>query len=150
MASARDIYQIHLDAVTDALWERDFDRCLDLFTLPHRRRLGTRDVLIEAKAALLAEGRAFRDTLDGLGATGFIRICRAGAFVGDDRIEGEHESYVVRGGTYQVQPYLVQLKLLLSGGLWRAAECHVPNFPIPLSGYPEAAPGRPTTDEDIR
>ena len=138
MGVAREIYQDHLDAVSEAIWDRRFDDVAALMAYPHRRRLGTRDIVVDDPDMLRAEARAFRETLDGFGATGYIRVCRHAVSDAPGRIVGWHETFVVRGGTYQVSPYEAEITLLRHGDRWFASDCHAPTFPLSVNNYPLA------------
>ena len=136
--TAHAIYQDHLDAVSEAIWNRDFDAVLGLMHYPHHRSIGPRVVVIDDPAVLAGQAAAFRDSLEGLRATGYVRVCREADFDGPDRIVGRHETFIVRGGTYQVDPYRAKLTLIRRDGLWLTSDCHVPDLPPAVKNYPLA------------
>jgi hypothetical protein len=123
MMSAQDIYQAHLDAVSEALWEHDFERVLDHISFPSF--LETDDALlrINNREAYLPSLKTFRKTLQRLGATAYHRLCREAAFAPEDpnRIEGIHETYALAGTRPVLPPYLNQMTLVHKAGRWLGA-----------------------------
>lgn len=122
---AHVIYQEHLDIVSDAVWRRShatlahhIDEVLDIETVdrPH---------LATTRAQAIGNLVAFRRAMEGVGATAYHRVCHAAEFVGEDRIEGCHRTYVMRGGNYVIDPYDCDMILRRRDGLWRMSDTRV-------------------------
>ncbi|TNF23140.1 MAG: hypothetical protein EP318_02035 [Rhodobacteraceae bacterium] len=124
MTSAMEIYQDLTDRATNALWARDYDTVLGLLALPYRIATQDFDLLHESEADLRDALVHYRDFLEHSGAQDFHRIATRAAFAPEtpDRIEGEHESYVLRGGQYVVDRYVSTQVLLRDKGVWRGVE----------------------------
>ncbi len=117
---AMEIYQGHLDIVTEAFWARNFDNVRPHMLLPGTMRL--KDVAREisdwdGRRALFDDQR---DGLDAMGATEYHRLVVEAAFSTPDRIEGSHLSYVIRGGSLVVSPYLSRMPLVRTPAGWKA------------------------------
>lgn len=122
---ANEIYQTHLDVVSDAVWRLDKDflevhieERLTVETMDRHLRSMGRD---ETIAALFA----FREAMESIGATGYHRVCSTAAFTTDHRIDGVHRTYVLRGGNYAAEPYLCEQRLCLHDGIWRMGDTRV-------------------------
>ncbi|MEM9795681.1 MAG: hypothetical protein AAF919_04285 [Pseudomonadota bacterium] len=118
--TAQEIYQGHLDLVSQAVWDRDYDRVAAVMRYPHVIHLAESDHLIDTEAELKLDVETFRDSLMGLGATAYHRVCRDASFdpSDDDRITGRHLTYVMRGGSYLVEPYNCAMILTRVDGVW--------------------------------
>lgn len=120
MNHALDIYQDHLDRVSQLIWAKEFDALPELMAFPHDVITNDSVVTVDAPETLITWARSFRDRLTELGATGYHRVAIAAAFSGDDedRIDGFHRVYVVNGATYLITPYSSEAKLQRQNGLW--------------------------------
>ncbi|WP_179379532.1 hypothetical protein [Jannaschia marina] len=114
-----------------AMWDRDHDTVARLHEIPHVILHPDGPKTFETFEALSEAARQFRDHLDGLGATGFHRVCEQASFdpLNADRITGVHWSYILRGGNYLTEPYSCQMELLRDGdGRWFTRNCIVPGL----------------------
>lgn len=121
--SATDIYQAHLDAVSEALWAREFDTLLEHIHFPSFIETDDEMLRIDTPDAYLPSLGSFRRKLETLGATAYHRLCREAVFANDDpnRIEGVHETFALNGATPVMQPYLNHMTLIRIDGRWRGA-----------------------------
>lgn len=142
MQTARDIYQDHLDEVSRALWDRDFFAITELKHFPHVIRYPDTEARFDTPADLCATMEAFRSKLDGLGATGYHRVCERASFdpLDRNRITGAHWTYIMRGGNYLSEPYSCEMVLVHKEPLWIVADIIVPEL---KHGIP-TPPRRPT------
>ncbi len=149
---AISIYQAHLDAVSEALWTRDFDRLLEHIHFPSFVETDDELLRIETPESYLPSVRSFRRKLDQHGATAYHRICLEAVFATDDptRIEGMHKTYALMGATQVMEPYLNQMTLVNMDGNWlgagiRAAtdnaRWHIITHPMTPARRPDLAKG---------
>lgn len=140
MSDARDIYQAHLDVVSQALWERDFELITDLKTFPHVMRYPDEKRVYNTAEELVVAMEALRDKLEGLGATGYHRVCDQASFdpLDTGRITGSHWTYILRGGNYLSEPYHCKMVLRQRDGVWRTSDIAIPSLrhgiPTPKQG----------------
>lgn len=82
-------------------------------TLDGMMVFNTPEDMISATQEFLAYIRRMR-------ASDFFRICREAAFMdgSETRVKGQHESYMLQGGTYAVAPYTNEMILELQDGQW--------------------------------
>ncbi|WP_298431205.1 hypothetical protein [uncultured Jannaschia sp.] len=128
MRDARDIYQAHLDRVSEALWNGDFAAVADLKVYPHVIEIETGQVESLDREALLATTEAFRRSLGEIGASAYHRVCLLAEFApdDDDLIEGRHVTYVLRGGNYVAPPFECRMALRRIDGQWLSGRIVVP------------------------
>lgn len=114
MTGAHDIYQDFLDTSSAALWNCDYDSVAAMLFYPHLIRLPEMDRVIRDPAEQQLDAQAFRESLTGLAATAFHRLCCDARFDPDDqgRITGAHTTYIMRGGSYLTDPYECSMSLL--------------------------------------
>lgn len=124
MNEALTIYQEHLDRVTQALWTGDDDAMANLLSLPNCMRTEDGEILLETPEAIIKAARDFRRFLDRSGAREYHRIAREARFHPTDanRIDGTHDTYILRGGQYVMEPYLNHQVLVREAGVWRGSE----------------------------
>ena len=145
MREAREIYQTHLDVVSRAIWDGDMAEVVRRTVFPQsvRFRDGTRTFATpeEYRAGVAT----FRARMQGLGATGYHRVCQTATFAAGDpgRIEGRHETYILRGGNYVTPPYGCDMTLVRAGNTWRVADIAVPALKhgLPTEGEAGAPDG---------
>lgn len=120
MLDAMTIYQTHLDLVSEAVWNKDDTTLAAAMTYPHALSTDRGLETINDGAAMIRRAHAFRQSLLDRGATGYIRVVVAAAFVGDaeDRIEGFHRVYVLNGATHVIAPYASEASLTRVGDEW--------------------------------
>jgi len=128
MTQAHDIYQDFLDKASVALWNRDYTTVAAMLSYPHLIRLPETDRIIQNAAEQQLDAQAFRESLKGLGATAYHRLCRDAQFDpdGPGRITGAHTTYVMRGGSYLTDPYECRMSLMRQpDGRWLADAINV-------------------------
>lgn len=120
---AANIYQAHLDAVSHALWARDFDGLLEHIHFPSFVETDDEMLRIATPESYLPSVRRFRRKLDQHCATAYHRVCLEAVFASDDpdRIEGMHKTYALNGATPVMDPYLSQMTLMRKDGKWLGA-----------------------------
>ncbi|CTQ50429.1 hypothetical protein [Jannaschia donghaensis] len=128
MQDARDIYQAHLDLVSRALWDRDYETIIAVNRFPHIIRFSDGNRQYDGPDDFAVMAARFRDHLDGLGATGYHRVCEHASFDPLDRhrITGGHWTYILRGGNYLTDPYNCEMVLVHEGAEWMIADIVVP------------------------
>lgn len=124
MSDALAIYQTHLDQMSQALWALNYDAIEDLLTLPTRMIALDDHVVFDDVKSLRRAARDFRAFLEECGAEEYHRIAQRAVFHPDysDRIDGSHDTYILRDGRYVLQPYLNHQVLVCEGGKWRGIE----------------------------
>lgn len=124
MGEALAIYQDHLDDVSRALWSGDDDKLLNLLSLPNRMITSDAELLLDSAEAVIKAARDFRAFLRKSGAQEYHRIAREARFHPEyeNRIDGSHDTYILRGGQYVLEPYLNRQVLVCEDGIWRGIE----------------------------
>lgn len=120
MNSALDIYQDHLNRVSEHIWARELDALTRIMAYPHQLSTGTEIVEVDTPETLKSWAKKFRDNLETLGATAYHRVAIAAAFTGndEDRIDGFHRVYVLNGARHLIDPYSSEAQLCLQDGVW--------------------------------
>ncbi|WP_299817041.1 hypothetical protein [uncultured Jannaschia sp.] len=120
MPEAAEIYQRLADATSRAAWDRDFDALGQLTDYPYTFTSDRGTRVTHTFEEFRADVEAFRQSLATLGATAYHRVCLKAEYVegSPDRIDGTHRSYVLRGGSYLVDPYECAMELVRRNGLW--------------------------------
>lgn len=123
MTIAHDIYQAHLDVVSDLQWRGDLDAVLDHMLLPKRIETADSVAVMENAADMRASLGSFHASMHRLGANAYHRVCLKAEFAADDSevILGVHRTYIMRGGQYVVAPYKAEMTLRRIDGQWRSA-----------------------------
>lgn len=122
--TALAIYQRHLDQVTHALMNKDFESFQKAVQIPHHRQTETDAHVIETPEEMRATFKKFTEKYVGLGVTDFIRLAQDAYFHSDTEIRGMHESHLIRHGARIIQPYPSRIRLLRSAdGIWRETHC---------------------------
>jgi len=120
MQTAAEIYQEHLDMVSQAAWRGDMDAVSAAMAYPHV--MYTDDSILRVRNAedLKASASSFIDSLRRQGATAYHRVCRDADFTSSERtrIEGSHLVHVLNGGTYVTPPFPSSMTLLRVDGTW--------------------------------
>ncbi|SLN42368.1 hypothetical protein [Pseudooctadecabacter jejudonensis] len=84
----------------------------------------------------ITSAKAFYDYMQRMGAKDFLRIAKSAEFVegNTELIDGIHETFILKGGTYVVEPYRNALRLRFVEGEWRGAafRSSVNNVTVPL------------------
>jgi len=120
MKDALNIYQYHLDSVSQLIWDRDFEGVTALMTYPHELATARGVTVVDRPETMVDWAREFRAHLDQLGATSYHRVAVAAAISGEDEseISGFHRVYVLSGATHLVDPYISEATLKLRDGVW--------------------------------
>lgn len=123
MKHALEIYQDHLDRISQHIWAKEFDTLPELMIFPHTVTTDDDVVTVDTPETAISWAQAFRNRLAELGATGYHRVAIAAAFSSndEDRIDGFHRVYVLNGATHLVTPYPSQAKLQKHNGVWLAS-----------------------------
>ncbi|MCU4654974.1 hypothetical protein N8I71_19210 [Roseibacterium sp. SDUM158016] len=120
--TAGEIYQGFLDAVSHKMMARDYAAVAAGMCYP--QTIETEDGLVSFDGPGMMEEAAasFGAFLGRMGATEYHRICDRADFAGGGtEIEGEHVTYILRGGTFVVPPYRNRMFLRFEDGAWRGA-----------------------------
>ncbi len=149
MPAAHDIYQTHLDALSDAVWRRDrgaiaalLDARIDVVTGDERFLSVDRDPSVDTLVG-------FADAMRGRGATGYHRVCTAAAHDGPAEISGSHMTYILRGGNYVIEPYSCDTVLVLRDGVWVMRSTRVDRPYLGAAAFnPPRARAAAATNED--
>jgi len=118
--TAFDIYQDYLDRTSVLLMQNDHDAIAKTFAYPNHMETLDGIMTLNTTAEAVQTTQAFRSYLQRMGASDFFRICRGAVFSGegDSVITGTHESYILRGATYMVEPYTNEVTFVLQDGQW--------------------------------
>lgn len=119
---AKRLYQAHIDTVTRLFWLRDWDGLVRHLGYPALIQSADAELFIRDEGTLRRTLREQRDSLDRIGARDYHRICVQARFdPGSDRtIHGQHETFILRGGSFVLDPYRCEMTLHEENGLWRA------------------------------
>jgi hypothetical protein len=128
--SAHAIYQAYLDQVTAWVWAGEDAKVAASMAYP--QTIVTTDCEMtfdttEGPAQMVRAVADFRASLRRLGATEYHRICSDARFLDDGRrIEGSHVTYVLRGGTYALEPFVSRMAMRRDAAdRWRGAGLRV-------------------------
>ncbi len=121
-SEAKDLYQRHLDAVTRAFWQKDWDGLVRHLGVPALIRTLDAEVFVRDEGAMRRSLLDQRTNLDRLGAQDYQRLCVNARFQpgNADMIHGEHETFILRGGSFVLEPYRSEMTLHCEDGIWRA------------------------------
>lgn len=119
--SASVIYQANLDAVSQALWNRDIPAMLQHLSLPNQVVTEDAEMVIASTEEMCLVANDFRDHLEKIGCNRYLRVCRGAAFMPGacDMIQGSHDTYFLRGQTPLRPPYLNRMTLVLTATGWK-------------------------------
>ncbi|SFI20595.1 hypothetical protein [Jannaschia pohangensis] len=120
MQSARDIYQRHLDIVSEAVWRGDMATVSAAMSYPHEMQTNDSTLRVETPEDLQTSAIGFVESLRRQGATDYHRVCTEAEFAtpGCDRIDGQHMVHVLKAGTYVTPPFASWMSLALIDGVW--------------------------------
>jgi hypothetical protein len=119
--SAKDIYQQVVDTLSDALMQYDFAPFSGLVAFPHIMQTLSTTFVMADQTELRVCFDSFALTLKAQSVTDYIRVVDFADFTSDDRIVGQHTSYILGGDHYIVQPYSSRLMLDRENGIWRVS-----------------------------
>lgn len=136
--SPKDIYQTNLDAVARVVFSGEMSRIQDLIAVPLTIQMADGSVQIDRLEDAVFMLSEQRDNLLNLGTTEYHRICVDATFVDPaaTQITGRHKTYVMRGATYLLDPFLCEMDLIKDAGLWRLRHmrCHMKNSDYTVIG----------------
>jgi hypothetical protein len=120
-------YQLHLDRVSDAIWRRDHEAVADEMRYPHVISAGQKVREIADRAAYLLVLVVFGAALSALRATDYYRVASKARVDPEtpDRIDGTHRVFILRGGSYVIEPYRADLVLHRVDGVWLGGDLTV-------------------------
>jgi len=154
MMCPKDIYQAHLDAVGQALWDMDFSTVLDHLHYPCFIETDDATLHIPTRESYLPSLKSLRANLTRHGVTAYYRICREAIFAHEDpnRIEGIHEVYALSGATPVIEPCLTQMTLIQRDEKWLGAglRAATSNTHWQLIKHPEPKNGSPAATAELK
>lgn len=116
----RQIYQEHVDFLSDSLLANDFEGFASRISFPHHIQNVNAAFVSENLADLRRLFDQMHESLVLDRVTTIVRFCTQASFVQTDEIVGEHVSEILRGATRAVRPYRNRLRLIRSrDGVWR-------------------------------
>lgn len=118
----KKIYQTHLDVCSAAYFSEDYAALLQHLALPGYMSSSDQERWVETPEELEECLRTARERLRSMGAQEYIRVCREATFEGTsaDRIVGEHDTFILRGGQSVIPPYRSVMTLDCESGHWTA------------------------------
>jgi hypothetical protein len=119
--SAKDIYQQVVDTLSDALMQNDFAPFSGLVAFPHIMQTLSTTIVMADQTELRVCFDSFALTLKAQSVTDYIRVVDFADFTSDDRIVGQHTSYILRRCHHIAQPYPNRLTLDRGNGIWRVS-----------------------------
>ncbi len=127
ISNAVAIYQAHLDATSEALWKRDYPKLTQLLICPHTVTAEGETRVFQTPDQVIEGARYFREAIMNLGATAYHRVALSATFSSEehDEVQGSHRVYILRGGSYIVDPYETTQTLVLDHGQWRSSEIEI-------------------------
>lgn len=122
--AAWDKYQEHLDFVSEALWAERYEDVASRMHYPHSIACDNLVQRIDSPAELVDTARIARASMTRVGGTAYHRVCLEASFdpTNDAVIHGRHRTFLLRGGTYVIDPYESDMTLRRGrGGIWLGA-----------------------------
>lgn len=128
METAHDIYQRHIDEVSKAVFDGDIDSVIARWGIPHVFISHGGEEIVKGEEMLRRYMTNFHRHIRSIGATAYHRICLEAHFAPEDadRIEGRHRTYLLRGGSYVIDPYESDMVFERQNGVWRAILSRIP------------------------
>lgn len=117
-----EIFQQALDAVSQAVRNRDFGAYTALIDLPYLVQTRTATHLVTEAGGLRPTFLALADGLGSRGITHYERVARRADYVARDRIEGWHNSHLIADGKPLALPHLSRHALVRRGDRWLFSE----------------------------
>ncbi|WGW05655.1 hypothetical protein [Tropicibacter oceani] len=119
--TALEIYRKHLDLVTTAVWERNWDVVKQNLAVPTVLRSQDTELAVETMDDLFDAIKEVRASMVTMGATAYFRVARHAEFSDAlmTRIEGRHTTYIMTGGYYALPPFESTQTLKLENGVWK-------------------------------
>lgn len=122
--SAVKIYQEHLDVLSQALLEADFETFANRISLPHRITTQTDVIEIKTRDEMEKTFHRFAAGYRDSGLTDFVRVAENAKFVSPDEIIGRHVSHQMTGERRMVPPYPNRVRLVRDpDNTWRETHC---------------------------
>lgn len=119
--SAQEEYQTFLDTSAALMMRGDYKELATYFHYPNR--IETLDGMMDFHKAedTIVAIKEFEAYIRRSGGSDFLRVCREARFTDEDRttMTGQHETYILKGATYVVQPYLNEMTLIWKDGRWQ-------------------------------
>lgn len=136
--SPTDIYQASLDAVASMVFSGDMTRLQDLISVPLTIQMADGSLQIERLEDVVFMLSEQRDNLLNLGTTEYHRICVDARYLDPaaTQISGRHKTYVMRGATYLLEPFICEMDLTKDAALWRVGllRCNMNNSDYTVIG----------------
>lgn len=121
-ASAITIYQDFLDHMGEALINRDAGAFLRHVFLPHTILTETDAIEFDTMEAALLHFEGFAGALAAQGVDAYTRAAREARFEGDNRIVGQHDSFMSSGGKLAVPVFSNEMEIEMRDGIWGATK----------------------------
>lgn len=132
--TAQEIYQGLLDDIGRAIIERDKDRYIGYFLLPHRLQTFKASLNITSPHEFGQHFDKLIQHISELGVFELTRHCTLAQFVDAHTIRGYHETKLINQAMVIVEDYIALSTLTYSDGRWR----------VSASQYAEPDPSLPT------
>lgn len=121
-STAADIYQAFLDEISDHVLFGRAEAVAARMMYPQIMETRDGSARFDGPSQMIAAVSEFHRHLRSIGATEYHRICREASFLGaGDEISGWHTSYVMRGGTFLMEPFRSSMRLVRVDGVWLGA-----------------------------
>lgn len=116
-----EIYQAWLDRIDRCFWQGRDEEVAAAMHYPHS--MATQDAVVhfDRPEKMIEAARHFREALRSAGAQNYARLCVEAAFATPDRIEGRHQTFILSGGRYVVEPFMNSMTLVRRDGAWFGA-----------------------------
>jgi len=136
-ARAEPIYQIFINALSDAVVARDLEGWLTHFTYPHDVHFETSDHRVETPEEEAGFFHSLVAHMDSVGADRVVRRARFAEFISGDRIIGYHGTVAERDGTVVFGPIQSRMVLRVEDDQWRCMSVTnaLSNTVFPASDY---------------
>jgi hypothetical protein len=114
------IYQEHLDVLTNAMMENNFEPFFERISLPHHIQNINAEFVSTNRAQMHALFQSMHERTKADAITTVVRVAKKACFVSSDEIVGEHTSEMLRGATRALQPFNNRLRLIRTkNGIWQ-------------------------------
>lgn len=112
------IYQRLLDAINDCYLTRDFETFSTMVHVPHYFRTNNDNFVLRDWDEMRDLFNRYLDHIEQQGMTNYIRRCTSASFKTRDRIEGTHESHMIKGANHVTPPFSATSMLMRIGKRW--------------------------------
>jgi hypothetical protein len=118
-SEALALYRSRIDAISEAVNTRDFERLVAQYDMPYRLHDDTGDTVVDSAAMARKIYDLFLKICAEAGADQIRSRVSSAVFLADDQLMGYHETDLMRGDDVRFGPIRSRFLLILKDGDWR-------------------------------